>query len=125
MSTRCNILFKVNGEEWFWLYHHHDGYPEGVGAWLVDYLTRETNGFTIWPDTMANDLIKNKAGLNDDGYELTSGQHGDIEFLYTYDYRYIKDAESDRIREYDVSLRVDGIYENIHETLWSFKKVDE
>lgn len=32
MSTRCNIIIKDRGDRRIYLYHHHDGYPEGVGS---------------------------------------------------------------------------------------------
>ena len=70
---------------------------------------------------LANKLVKNADGLDDDHYEITTGQHGDIEFLYTYAFNYtLKDEYN--IKSYDVSLIVDGLYENVHKTLWSFKK---
>ena len=29
MSTRCNVIVKDKFDK-IWLYHHHDGYVEGV-----------------------------------------------------------------------------------------------
>lgn len=75
MSTRCNIVVKNKDKETF-IYHHHDGYPEGVGADLEDLLSRceRDNDF---------ENLVNKVLDIDGGYELTTGIHGDIEYLYT------------------------------------------
>ena len=37
MSTRCHIFIK-QAEKEIPMYHHHDGYPDGVGAELKDIL---------------------------------------------------------------------------------------
>lgn len=84
MSTRCNIIIKDRWNRRVILYHHFDGYPEGVGADLKKYLSKweswqiRSHGMRY----IANELVKNTAGLNDDGYEITAGIHGDIEYLY-------------------------------------------
>ena len=96
MSTRCNIIIK-DGPRRITLYHHHDGYPEGVGTELQDYLRRKWSqdwrhgweGFYI-----ANDLVKghilyplSSDGREDDEYEVTSGLHGDVEYVYVINCR--------------------------------------
>lgn len=77
MSTRCNIKIKQNWDSApIWLYHHHDGYLEGVGADLNNRLA----GYKCrWyaPD-IANKLVKD----SEDEYEITMGEHGDIDYLY-------------------------------------------
>lgn len=76
MSTRCNIVVK-EGNKKVYLYHHCDGYPSGVGIDLLD-----KNLFNKWYydiSYIVNKLIK---ATDDDGYEYTSGIHGDIEYLY-------------------------------------------
>lgn len=84
MSTRCNIIIKDRGDRRIYLYHHHDGYPEGVGSDLKKYLSQ----FQDWQFRQhgawkfANDLIKNKAGLDDDEYEVSMGLHSDIDYCY-------------------------------------------
>ena len=83
MSTRCNIIIKDRRHRVI-LYHHHDGYPEGVGSDLKKYLSK----FEDWQIRqhgrweIANDLVKDKAGLNDDGYEVTMALHTDIDYCY-------------------------------------------
>lgn len=79
MSTRAHILVK-GGSEKFYLYHHHDGYPEGVGKNLKNYLNNLK--WTWYPDDIVNDLVK---GHIDEGYEITSCMHGDEEYLYLID----------------------------------------
>ena len=96
MSTRCNIIIKTRWNKRIYLYHHHDGYPEGVGALLADYLG-EMKPWQIKqnPIEIANHLVKHgipymgrdwKTGEPkervDDEYEITTGIHGDIEYLY-------------------------------------------
>lgn len=78
MSTRCNIVLKT-GKRFFKdiiLYHHHDGYPEGVGADLVERLKDHFTGLRV--EDIANKLVKDL----DDEYEITTCIHGDIEYLY-------------------------------------------
>ena len=96
MSTRCNIIIKTRWNKRIYLYHHHDGYPEGVGALLADYLG-EMKPWQIKqnPIEIANHLVKHgipymgrdwKTGepkeCVDDEYEITTGIHGDIDYLY-------------------------------------------
>ena len=82
MSTRCNIIVKAKGNK-ITLYHHWDGYIEGVGQDLVNKLEPifNSNNKCYWSDVV-NMLVKNK---EDEGYERTSRIHGDIEYLYTID----------------------------------------
>lgn len=53
MSTRCQIRIKNE-------YHHHDGYPEGVGADLKEYCKKLPSGtLSIWnPNRIVNELVK-------------------------------------------------------------------
>jgi len=75
MSTRCHIIVKENNKETF-IYHHHDGYPSGVGAELEGLLAKceHANDF--------NDLV-DRIELLGGGYEIDEGIHGDEEFIYT------------------------------------------
>ena len=86
MSTRCNVIIKSNGKE-FILYHHFDGYPEGVGADLKEKLhifTKDRSFFNVMD--FVNGLIKADEGKGSRGYELTDCIHGDIEYLYIIDF---------------------------------------
>lgn len=97
MSTRATILIKSEKQnEQVRIYHHWDGYPEGVGADLKHYLKEvgffdaKIKGYPYFNAYLiANDLIKGKCGIIDGkpdmGYELTSCQHGDEEYAYLID----------------------------------------
>ena len=97
MSTRAHIRIK-DGEDLFQLYHHHDGYPDGVGAMLKDFLKKQYKQGGWYGDNIANDLVKGKltyehTGLydgkkyikSDDEYEITTCIHGDEEYVYVID----------------------------------------
>lgn len=79
MSTRTTIKLKEKQNE-INLYHHHDGYPEGVGADLKDRLNNDKKYWDMY--SFANLLIKD----NNDEYELTNGQHGDEQYAYLIDF---------------------------------------
>lgn len=85
MSTRCCIEVKQtfkkeeNGPfevKSVMLYHHHDGYPQGVGYDLWSRLSKYTGNWDI--DEIVNHLIKDP----EDEYEYTAFNHTDIEYLY-------------------------------------------
>lgn len=81
MSTRCNVIVKTKFDK-IWLYHHHDGYPEGVGQDLVNrFKEKFEKDEKIWWSDVVNALVKDTK----DNYEVTDGEHGDIEYLYTID----------------------------------------
>ena len=109
MSTRCNIKVVVDGDTVVWLYHHCDGYVEGVGRNLADFLRRVNEDRTVcplYPEYLITNLIKEGVtwpdGTPDNSYEWTGGQQGDIEYLYTIEYKDNK----------EVTLSVEGIYNN-------------
>lgn len=92
MSTRCNIIIKGSGTDSVTLYHHHDGYPSGVGAILKNLCKKLNEGYTYMEcaDT-ATYLVKYGLSLHntvtdktekDDKYEISLGTHGDAEYLY-------------------------------------------
>ena len=87
MSTRCCVKIVKHFQNAYTevkLYHHHDGYPEGVGEDLVN---RSKNWAKVHPgdkwdiDDIVNSLIKD----SNDEYEYTAYNHVDIEYLYTID----------------------------------------
>lgn len=78
MSTRCNIyIHDCRNNSSLWIYHHHDGYPEGVGKQLKDFLSNENNRI-LSPDDMLDGLIY----IYGTGYEKTEHQHGDVSYRY-------------------------------------------
>jgi hypothetical protein len=91
MSTRCNIEIIEEGKS-VWLYHHHDGYPQGVGFDLMKRFNDSMKKETLYLDTVANKLVKDPQ----DDYEITTGEHGDIE------YKYVIDCDNSRIICYSV-----------------------
>lgn len=91
MSTRCcvKVIKKFSDDKIaeVMIYHHCDGYPEGVG---VDLVNRSKKWGTGWQfkqerswniDNVVNSLIKDE----NDRYEFTAYNHIDIEYLYTID----------------------------------------
>lgn len=98
MSTRCNIIVETNwnGKKSFYtqLYHHHDGYPSGVGADLDKFIT-EWNGKDIpycgegskkWYLNFLAKMFVDYVHEMDSTYEdedlVMMHLHGDIEWLY-------------------------------------------
>lgn len=88
MSTRCCVNIKqafrkTKGSDTVvksvMLYHHHDGYPEGVGYDLKQRLEKHKGRWDI--DEIANELIKDTG----DEYEYTAYNHTDIEYMYVID----------------------------------------
>lgn len=81
MSTRCEIIIKQNlgggNIKFIKLYHHHDGYPEGVGVNLMSRAQKwGKQGWNI--DCVANSLVKDA----NDEYKITAYKHTDIEYVY-------------------------------------------
>lgn len=76
MSTRCNIVIEKK-DDTLYLYHHCDGYPEGVGAELLKLKDTLKRGMT--PSDVYDTLVY----LYGDDYEPTEGLHGDVEYVYT------------------------------------------
>ena len=96
MSTRCNIIIKDRDTR-ILLYHHHDGYPEGVGAMLKDWLKERDNPYSKhWDDEgIATALVKRGIPYIghdwetkepewkvDDEYECASCIHDDVVYAY-------------------------------------------
>lgn len=86
MSTRCVVRIKEkfdNKTKKVDLYHHHDGYIEGVGFDLLNYLydfeKKELKTSDLY--YTVNFLIKQTK----DEYNYTPYNHGDIEYFYEID----------------------------------------
>ena len=95
MSTRCTIRVQEtweneNGKKKAIkhdIYHHYDGYIEGVGFTLLDmFLNKDSLKLDIKQDIdyVANFIIKDKKGL-DNTFEITAYNHIDIEYFYLID----------------------------------------
>jgi hypothetical protein len=94
MSTRCEVTVigrygKVK------LYHHHDGYPEGVGFDLIERMSKYVSEIDF--DRFVNDLVKDP----NDEYEITQYNHADRE------YEYFVDLKKKQIQCYSVQVNWD------------------
>ena len=90
MSTRCNIICKIkrageDAQQFAVLYHHCDGYPDGVGYNLIERL-EEASGIQRWhAGSFVTELVKDPYG----DYEITTGLHLDVEYVYTILFEYV------------------------------------
>lgn len=111
MSTRCVVRLideKLNKQ--IDLYHHYDGYVEGVGFEIIDTFFDKENKKLALPNDIcqiANNLIKSQI---DDEFKITISNHCDIEYLYTIKvntkgevYMYAQNVNNweDKIKVYD------------------------
>ena len=79
MATRANIVIKDRDGVEVVLYHHFDGYPEGVGEELKMFLRHLTD------ECCDAEHLATYICLQDRAYSLSEGIHGDIDYLYTID----------------------------------------
>ena len=82
MSTRTNVLIEC-GDTKLWLYRHHDGYLSETGYNLASILANSD-----CYDTFICSLLEQKYDASicrnsEKIYEFSTGQHGDIEYLYS------------------------------------------
>ena len=85
MSTRCNIKIK-SGSTNIWLYRHCDGYLAETGYNLASTLAH-CKGFKSFLDNLLNQ--KYEATMYRQAkpiYEFTTEEHGDIEYLYSFEF---------------------------------------
>jgi hypothetical protein len=85
MSTRCNIKIK-SGSTNIWLYRHCDGYLAETGYNLASTLAH-CKGFKSFLDNLLNQRYE--ATLYRPAqpvYEFTTEEHGDIEYLYSFEF---------------------------------------
>ena len=79
MSTRAHIIIKDENSKYY-VYHHHDGYPDGVGEDLREFLSDEGKNISN-----AYEFAK-KLENWDGSYEFENvGLHGDEEYVYVID----------------------------------------
>lgn len=98
MSTRANVQIIQNcaggdAESTFWLYHHCDGYPRGLGASLLQTMKEKGilgEGRNFTASGIATIILQTPEPMYSESpsahkntFELTTGMHGDIEYLYT------------------------------------------
>lgn len=82
MSTRCNIIIKKENDSnnIIYVYHHCDGYPEGVGEELKNIISNHYTEAFINPSSIEQLLYEYSGSYG--AYEETDNIHGDIEYLY-------------------------------------------
>ena len=83
MSTRANIRI-TQGEGQMLLYRHCDGYPEGVGSELKEYLEKRCR-YGWYAENIARGLVTMKDEYGSFPYEPAIGKHGDVEYVYVID----------------------------------------
>ena len=82
MATRCNIILRRENEPMYQLYHHYDGYTDGVGNELLDIL--QTESLENTPNVI--DCIRQYNGYEFEGINGEECRlHWDIEYLYVID----------------------------------------
>ena len=95
MSTRACIKIKASirlndddkklTECVITLYHHCDGYPDGVGKDLKKYLRDVVSKWRWWmPEDIATNLVRGELD-GDTGYEVAICEHSDCEYGYLID----------------------------------------
>lgn len=95
MSTRACIKIKASirlndddkklTECVITLYHHCDGYPEGVGKDLKKYLRDVVSKWNWWmPEDIATNLVRGELD-GDTGYEVAICEHSDCQYGYVID----------------------------------------
>jgi len=99
MSTRANIVI-TDGTDKLWFYRHSDGYPTGTMPTLNKFLdlvktkkirndVTQASGWLIligaeeYKTKKVDDLEEGDCDWKVGAYEPTTGEHGDIQYLYT------------------------------------------
>jgi len=115
MATRSNIIIK-QGRNKIYLYRHWDGYPSETGR---DLLTRllESRRHDEGQAFLSNLIRANREDWEGKPlYELTDQIHGDIEYLYQFEFGAMEWGKSGlkKVKAYKVNL--DGKKKLICET---------
>lgn len=120
MSTRSVVIVKENNEE-TWIYHHHDGYPSGVGLDLVQRLKRLEEEFNsesiptfLRREVESRDIVNNLIKDTEDEYEFTNCIHGDIDYLYV--------IENLKVKCFHVNFRSN--WKNYNEIIRTSEEID-
>jgi hypothetical protein len=88
MATRSNLHIIDAAGNALWIYRHWDGYPACNGACIAKHIKRLSKGYARQSGSFAPLINALLAERFDDHagprpvYEVTSGEHGDIEWLY-------------------------------------------
>lgn len=123
MGTRSVIRIKRAELGSVDIYHHWDGYPEGVGFKLLNaienYFDGATSAKVLESERFANMLVKNTAGLDDNGFDVTLWKHCDIEYFYEIDFgkrdELSKEDALKAVKCWSVRFDFDCEYDDYHE----------
>lgn len=103
MSTRCHVII-TKGKEKAYVYRHCDGYPDGAGEDLKNFIWANQDKFKVWsPDDFAYELDIANYEFEFENYRI----HGDEDYVYFVDmdnmtlecYNYSYDLPEDEIKE--------------------------
>ena len=101
MSTRSVVIVKQGNKDCS-IYHHWDGYPEGVG---YDLLERSKDwGSAYINDWDATNVINNLLKDKDECYEFKFYIHPDIEYLY------VIDCDNKKVKCFKVIININDDY---------------
>lgn len=85
MSTRCHIVVRGSKCEpsvnWEYIYHHYDGYPDGVGSEIGEAFEKTLKANGSGRKYSSDDIVKIITGI-DYEYEVDDGFHLDEEYVY-------------------------------------------
>lgn len=112
MSTRCHIIIEKADNDPQFVYHHCDGYPEGVGCELVEILKEYDKdiNFADWDQlTIIDRLIQYSSA-----YERDEFMHGDEDYIYRIDcekhtLRCFEYHDDDFGQEVDIPANIYGV----------------
>ena len=85
MSTRSNVLIK-SGDTNIWIYRHMDGYLSETGYNLAVTLAHSKSYQNFMSQLLSYKYDASEFRKADPIYEMTTGQHGDIEYLYKFEF---------------------------------------
>ena len=96
MGTRCNIKISY-GDNDIYIYRHWDGYLSVTGKDVYDKLQSSTiDKYSFGDETNAvrvNIVNFINSFLCDNKYELTTGIHGDVEYVYHFEFSTDKEIQ--------------------------------
>lgn len=83
MSTRCAVTVNVEREgrdtEQVHYYHHHDGYPTGVGLELFQFIMKQHDNISQYGWRHTAQALHRGYEIED---ECAGDTHGDLEYFY-------------------------------------------
>jgi len=110
MATRCNVKLTDYSGNTLWIYRHWDGYPAATGCHLSQVLKHKmgySKGFSAFANALLEERYEQASCEPKPRpvYEITEMEHGDIEWLYVFNFKG---------RGKDATIEVE-----VHERSWS------